>query len=98
MIPTHLTLVIILTDFTFFTDFYKILAFSEAFFSQNMQLPTLFSIDPSSQSLGLPHEYSGLSQKWEGVKKVNLNFHLKFKDIMTHSNRCYGKKIQLGSK
>ena len=63
-----------LADFAFFTDFYKILAFLKAFFSQNVQTPKLFSADLLSQSGGLPLEYSGLSQKWGGVKKSQFEF------------------------
>ena len=63
-----------LADFAFFTDLYKILAFLKAIFSQNVQMPKLFSIDLVSQSRGLPPEYSGLSQKWGGVKKIQFEF------------------------
>ena len=89
-----------LPDFAILSDLSEILAFSKAFFSQNFQKPKLFSIDPVSQSLGLPHEYSGHFQKWGGAsKKVHPNFHFAVKDSMAHSNRCYGAKtFRLGSK
>ena len=89
-----------LADFAFFTDLYKILAFLKDFFSQNVQMPKLFSIDFVSQSRGLPPEYSVVFLRNRGAsKKVNLNFHLEIKDTMAHSNRCYGAKyFRLGSK
>ena len=66
IIPTHLTIKIMLAHFTFFTDFYKIVAFSKAHFSQNMLTPKLLLIDNVRHSPGVPHEYSDLSQKSEG--------------------------------
>ena len=61
-----------LPDFAILNDLSEILAFSKAFFSQNFQKPKLFSIDPVSQSLGLPHEYSGHFQKWGGRQKKSI--------------------------
>ena len=51
-----------------FYEFYKILAFSHAFFKKTKIYPTVLSIDLVSQLPRLPKKVRVISQKWAGIK------------------------------
>ena len=57
-----------------FYEFYKILAFSHAFFKKTKIYPTVLLIDLVSQLPRLPKKVRVISQKWAGIKISSKEF------------------------